>query len=204
MRRRQLRIRRWLVVASGLVTLAFASSASAIPVVDTGGGSTAPEGMTSSQYRSIIIHGQALNKKYRLGVVPATSFKLSRPPDVQDAATVVQTPPDVLERYASVHPYGAGLTSASSSEVVRPPDVRDAAYAARTTLSSQSSGFDWGDYGIGIGSGSASSFSWQPASALARSNGVECKPHSFDDGEGMDERASGPLVLCYTTPGRKE
>jgi hypothetical protein len=128
MRRKQLRIRRWLVVASGLVTLGFASSASAIPLVDNDGGPT-------------VAYQQ-----------PQTA--VSRPPDVQDAATAVQPQADVLERYASVHPYGAGLTSAlSSSDVVRPPDVRDAAYAARTTVPNQSSGFDWGDYGIGIGSG---------------------------------------------------
>lgn len=38
MRRRQLRIRRWLVVAVALVALSFASSASAMTVAESSGG----------------------------------------------------------------------------------------------------------------------------------------------------------------------
>ena len=49
------------------------------------------------------------------------------PPDIRDAAlsTSVATE-DVLERYASAHPFGAGL-SAANLGASRPPDVRDAA-----------------------------------------------------------------------------
>jgi hypothetical protein len=140
MRRRQLRIRRWLALAAALVTLSFASSASAIPVAGIAGNAGG---------------NTVVDPHYGLGLSSATGATLvGRPPDVQDAATAAQTLPDVLERYAAAHPYGAGLTSAtSSSEVARPPDVRDAAYVARTIVPSQSSGFDWNDYAIGIGSG---------------------------------------------------
>ena len=47
----------------------------------------------------------------------------------------LQPVPDVLERFSTAHPYGAGLSSGTQSAL------------------SQSSGFDWADYGIGIGSG---------------------------------------------------
>ena len=127
MRRRQLKIRRWFTLGVALGALGFVSSASAIPLVDPGSG-------PSVSY-------------------PQAGFGVNRPPDVQDAATPAQMP-DVLERYAAAHPYGAGSTPViSSSDVVRPPDVRDAAYTSRTSVSSASSRFDWGDYGIGIGSG---------------------------------------------------
>jgi hypothetical protein len=89
--------------------------------------------------------------------------------------------PDVFERYAATHPFGSGLSSVaqstslqrppdvrdaalaagnfgltvptSSTLVSRPPDVSDAAQAAQSVSFSQSTGFDWADYGIGIGSG---------------------------------------------------
>jgi hypothetical protein len=55
MRRRHFRIRRWLAVAAALVALSFASSASAMPVFDTGGGSatysqTAPASESSGGF----------------------------------------------------------------------------------------------------------------------------------------------------------
>jgi hypothetical protein len=76
-------------------------------------------------------------------IVPAAGA-VTRPPDVQDAASanlVAQlSPPDIrdaklatsievpdaLERYALAHPFGAGLSSADLG-ATRPPDVRDAA-----------------------------------------------------------------------------
>jgi hypothetical protein len=65
----------------------------------------------------------------RLAVLPTI---VSRPPDVQDAATSVSSAiPDVFERYAMEHPYGADLTS--SGVVSSPPDVQDAATALHTT-----------------------------------------------------------------------
>jgi hypothetical protein len=49
------------------------------------------------------------------------------PPDVRDAALRTSfAAPDVLERYAAVHPYGAGLAS-NGFDALRPPDVQDAA-----------------------------------------------------------------------------
>jgi hypothetical protein len=88
--------------------------------------------------------------------------------------------PDVFERYAAAHPYGAGLSNATSSTLVSPPDVRDVAATLAGTssvdvmnrhfnhedaifgnspslsvLSNTGSGdsFNWGDWAIGIGSG---------------------------------------------------
>jgi hypothetical protein len=77
------------------------------------------------------------------------------PPDIQDAAAALhftsagltaeglrlqgtaqvykqlELAPNVFERYATAHPYGAGLSKATSSTLVTsPPDVRDAAAAA--------------------------------------------------------------------------
>jgi hypothetical protein len=77
------------------------------------------------------------------------------PPDVRDVAATTLSVPDVLERYATAHPYGAGLSSPTTSTLaVRPPDVRDAAEAARfVPVAQPSSGFDWNDWAIGIGSG---------------------------------------------------
>lgn len=97
----------------------------------------------------------ASNHLYSQGVTASAteSTLVSRPPDVQDAATALhvtsqglkadglrlqgiaqayqqsgQTPiPDAFERYATAHPYG-GLSSATESRLVsRPPDVQDAA-----------------------------------------------------------------------------
>lgn len=116
MRRRKLRIRRWLTVAVALGALSFASSASAIPLVDHDGGGTA----TSAQANFTTPQGLKADGLRLQGIAQV----------YQSQAAAV---PDVLERYAAVHPYGAGLTPAATP--------------------SQSSGFDWGDYAIGIGTG---------------------------------------------------
>ncbi len=89
------------------------------------------------------------------------STLVSRPPDVRDAASASQS--TIVDRIiaqeqgrqADLGLFSLGLTSPTSSTLVsRPPDVSDAAQAARYGISfSQSSGFDWADYGIGIGSG---------------------------------------------------
>ena len=101
---------------------------------------------------------------------------VSRPPDVQDAASAaystpaglkadglrlqaiaqayqqVQAAPDVVERYAATHSLGTVQPTASVS---RPPDVADTALAVRygSTSTVGSDGFDWSDWAIGIGSG---------------------------------------------------
>src|SRR6187401_843141 len=77
-------------------------------------------------------------------IVPAAGAGLTRPPDVQDAASanlVAQlsppdirdaalgtsvSAPDVFERYATAHPFGTGLASTEVG-LTRPPDVQDAA-----------------------------------------------------------------------------
>ena len=144
MRRRKLRIRRWLTLAVALGALSFASSASAIPLVDHDGGGkatsaqanfTTPQGLKADGLRL-----QGIAQVYKQ-IAPETSY--STPQGLkadglrlQGIAQVYQSQaavPDVLERYAAVHPYGAGLTPAATR--------------------SQSSGFDWGDYAIGIGTG---------------------------------------------------
>jgi hypothetical protein len=83
-------------------------------------------------------------------IVPAAGA-VTRPPDVQDAASanlVAQLSPpdvrdaalgtslaipDVLERYAAVHPYGAGLAS-TAVDALRPPDVQDAALGSSVAV----------------------------------------------------------------------
>lgn len=61
--------------------------------------------------------------------------------------------PDVIERYATAHPYGSGLSSQEVS-VPRPPDVTDAALAAQdSSFGGSNSSFNWDDWAIGIGSG---------------------------------------------------
>ena len=78
-------------------------------------------------------------------IVPAAGAGLTRPPDVQDAASAnlvahLSSPdirdaalgrsvavPDVFERYAIAHPFGTGPSSTAAG-VTRPPDVRDAAF----------------------------------------------------------------------------
>jgi hypothetical protein len=75
-----------------------------------------------------------------------------RPPDVQDTAiSLAASAPDVVERFAIVHPDGLGVSSASVS---RPPDISDTALAVQYgTVTQSSASFDWGDWAIGIGSG---------------------------------------------------
>jgi hypothetical protein len=79
---------------------------------------------------------------------------ITRPPDVQDAAVgSLVAVPDVIERYASAHPYGIGVR-AQDVAVPRPPDVTDAVLAAQySSASTSTSDFDWSDWAIGIGSG---------------------------------------------------
>jgi hypothetical protein len=67
--------------------------------------------------------------------------------------------PDVVERYATAHPYGSGVSATTDSTLVAVPDVFERYAAAHpygsgiaSTLS-QPNGFDWGDYAIGIGTG---------------------------------------------------
>src|SRR5581483_1119180 len=76
-------------------------------------------------------------------VAGATAVAASaRPVDVSDGASGIgqsylgsapdtgSVPvPDVIERYAAAHPYGANLSSTGSTEAVRPPDVSDVAAA---------------------------------------------------------------------------
>jgi hypothetical protein len=67
-------------------------------------------------------------------IVPAAGA-VTRPPDVQDALRLQgialayqqlqSAAPDVFERYATSHPFGAGLSQTDA--VSRPPDVRDVA-----------------------------------------------------------------------------
>jgi hypothetical protein len=92
---------------------------------------------------------------YGVGLSFATESFVGRPPDVRDAAALNVAVPDVIERFAASHPYGIGLSSSTQSTLLaRPPDVRDAAQALATgSVSSQSRGFDWGDWAIGIGTG---------------------------------------------------
>jgi hypothetical protein len=94
-------------------------------------------------------------------IATAASAAVSRPPDVRDAAASVawqSAAPDVLERFAAAHPYGAGVSNGKpaptrATAVGRPPDVADAARAAHTISLGSPDGFDWGDFGIGIGTG---------------------------------------------------
>ena len=133
MRRRKFRIRRLLALAVALGTLSFVSSASAMPIIDNGGGgNTVGLGPSASAQASFPTPQGLKADGLRL---QGNRAGLPEP---------VPTVPDVLERYAAVHPYGAGLTPA--------------------IVPSQSSGFDWGDYAIGSAAGWASSFSWPRAS----------------------------------------
>ena len=140
-----------LLVLGAVVAGVTASAAMAIPVVDPQDSGTA-----------------------------VTAAPVSRPPDVQDAATAQNAPtaaglradgqrlqgiaqaygqlkaaPDVVERYAATHSSGAGLSPAPAVSATRPPDVSDTALAVRygSTSTVKSDGFDWNDWAIGIGSG---------------------------------------------------
>ncbi len=140
-----------LLVLGAVVAGVTASAAMAIPVVDPQDSGTA-----------------------------ITAAPVSRPPDVQDAATAQNAPtaaglradgqrlqgiaqaygqlkaaPDVVERYAATHSSGSGLSPAPTASATRPPDVSDTALAVRygSTSTVKSDGFDWNDWAIGIGSG---------------------------------------------------
>ena len=139
-----------LLVLGAVVAGVTASAATAIPVVDPQDSGTAP-----------------------------VAAPVSRPPDVQDAATAqhaatvaglradglrwqgiakaygqLKAAPDVVERYAATHDVGGRLVGPAST-VSRPPDVSDAALAVRygSASTAKSDGFDWNDWAIGIGSG---------------------------------------------------
>jgi hypothetical protein len=141
-----------LVALGAVVAGVTASAAVAIPIVDPQDGGTA-----------------------------TVATPVSRPPDVQDAATAVsaptaaglkadglrwqgiakaygqqQAPPDVVERYAAKYDVGGRLVLPSTAaSATRPPDVSDTALAVRYGSASTvgSDGFDWSDWAIGIGSG---------------------------------------------------
>jgi hypothetical protein len=94
---------------------------------------------TLTRFRRLLLVGAGV-----AGMVIPTAGALTRPPDVQDTASanlVAQlSPPDVrhravgtsvaipdmFERYAAAHPFGAGLASMEAA-ITRPPDIQDAA-----------------------------------------------------------------------------
>jgi hypothetical protein len=119
-----------------------------------------------------VLERYATTHPYGSGLSSASlSTPVSRPPDVRDAANAANLQvSDVFERYATAHPYGAGLSDVTSSTLVsRPPDVNDAAAQVAESVSfTQSSGFDWGDYGIGIGSGIGLAFILAAGLAMSR------------------------------------
>lgn len=60
-----------------------------------------------------------------IGALASSAGAVGRPPDVQDAAATLHSPPaDVVERYAATHQSGSGT---QSRLVSRPPDVQDVA-----------------------------------------------------------------------------
>jgi len=98
-------------------------------------------------FRRLLILGAVIG----VGVFASTAGAVGRPPDVQDVAASIQASnvsrppdvadvasrlsvgtPDVFERYAAAHPYGAGL-SLSNTVVSRPPDVQDVASQLSTS-----------------------------------------------------------------------
>jgi hypothetical protein len=98
--------------------------------------------MKSSIHLSFARRLAVLGAMVAAGAFAASAGAVGRPPDIQDAATiqaltVIHPPdvadiasrlsvgtPDVFERYAAAHPFGAGL---ALSGVSRPPDVNDVA-----------------------------------------------------------------------------
>ena len=122
---------------------------------------------TLTRFRRLLVVGAVV-----AGAIVPAATAVGRPPDVQDTASAallaqLSPPdvrdaaagssvivPDVIERYASAHPYGSGLLQQVS--VPRPPDVADAALTAQygsASISTSTGGFNWGDWAIGIGSG---------------------------------------------------
>jgi len=75
---------------------------------------------------------------------------VSRPPDIQDTATAVNSvTPDLVERFVSIDPYELASVPAS-----RPPDISDAALAIRYgSATANTTSFNWHDWAIGTASG---------------------------------------------------
>ena len=77
--------------------------------------------------RRLVILGAVVG----IGVFASTAGAVGRPPDVADVASrLLVGSPDVFERYAAAHPYGAGV---SLFDVSRPPDVIDVASQLSTS-----------------------------------------------------------------------
>jgi hypothetical protein len=93
---------------------------------------------TLTRFRRLLLVGAGV-----AGMVIPTAGALTRPPDVQDTASAnlvaqlsppdirdravgTSVAPDLFERYAAAHPFGAGLSSMKAA-ITRPPDVQDAA-----------------------------------------------------------------------------
>jgi hypothetical protein len=86
-----------------------------------------------------------------------TGAFVGSPPDIRDtAATLNVAVPDVLERFATAHPYGLGLSSATQSAVVgRPPDIRDTAASVSANVPDVVERFASAHpYGLGLSSSS--------------------------------------------------
>jgi hypothetical protein len=137
------RLTRMLVlgaIAAGTV----ASAANALPVVDHDGASTQASFSTPQGLKADGLRLQGIAQAYQSQSAASGPTSQGLNADglrLQGIAQAYQqTPsvavPDAFERYATAHPYGSGLTGEAVSV-------------------SQSSGFDWGDYGIGIGTGMA-------------------------------------------------
>jgi hypothetical protein len=152
-----------MLVLGAIVAGTAASVADALPVVDNDGASaqtsvSTPQGLKADGLRLQGI-AQAYQQSEQAASAPTAQGLRAYGLSLQGMAQAYQqgqsvAVPDAFERYATAHPYGSGLNGDTGSTLLsRPPDVRDAALAARTVSVSQSSGFDWGDYGIGIGTG---------------------------------------------------
>ena len=151
-----------MLVLGAVVAGTVASAAGALPVTDVGDTAKAQPSVAVPDVleRFVIAHPYGIRPvpdaierfatahPYGLQPVPdvlqrfvtAHPYGIRPVPDaIERFATAhpygLQPVPDVLERFSTAHPYGAGLSSGTQSAL------------------SQSSGFDWADYGIGIGSG---------------------------------------------------
>jgi hypothetical protein len=142
---------------------------------------------------------------------------VSRPPDVQDAATSVNAAaPDVFERYAAAHPsdtrlftgYGTETYSYpdpslfhASSSVSTPPDVQDAMTALHTTPESQvfSLGTALFEYQQSKNGAQAGSF---PASEVKAGTTDVCSPAScYSTAQGSGVPAPNGRPIVQTAPG---
>ena len=114
-------ILRWLILALALFALAATAAQAGTRPNDRAGtlGVGSPRSASdTSDVVSRYLRSHAIRPNDRAGSLGANG-----------AAT-----PDVFERYASAHPYGAGLAAPSVAAHV---------------------GFRWGDYGAGVGTGIA-------------------------------------------------